>query len=45
MITRKKNELYEIKHENGKFFLYKNKQHIKTFHNELIAMGYVKNLH
>lgn len=45
MIIKKKNELYELKQERGKFLLYKNKEHIKTFYHQLIAMGYMQSIH
>lgn len=45
MKTRKPNKsTLEIKHENGKVFVYENDCCIKTFHNELMAVGFINRL-
>ncbi|MBD0400660.1 hypothetical protein [Flammeovirga sp. EKP202] len=34
----------ELKHENGKVFVYENEQCIKSFNNELMALGFINRL-
>lgn len=34
----------EIKHENGKVYVYKNNEMIKSFRNELMAVGFINRL-
>ncbi|NLR91787.1 MULTISPECIES: hypothetical protein [Flammeovirga] len=41
MKSAKKNINYEIKHQDGKVLVYKDNELVKTFRNEMIAIGYI----
>ncbi|WP_157491694.1 hypothetical protein [Flammeovirga sp. SJP92] len=34
----------ELKHEDGKVFVYENEQRIKSFKNELMALGFINRM-